>query len=166
MATNDLRRTDLRSNVLETPYWITSAEFGALDTGDTAILFEWSEAGKIYIVHHCIVEVTTLCAGGTPLIDIGFGSVTAPGLNVITPIDADDLIKQGDITATTAGVYGWATSDGYTAWAAGTVTAATTGANTIHGAATTCPVAYATIAAAMTSGVAKCHLLISEVPGT
>ena len=166
MAVNNLRRTDMRSNVLETPYWITSAEHGFLDTGDTPILFEFSEAGKIYIVHHAICEVTTLFAGGTPLLDYGFGTVTAPDLNVLTPVDADDLIKQGDITATTAGIYGWATSDGYAAWAAGTVTAATTGANTIHGKATTCPVVYATVSASLTVGVAKLHLLISEVPGT
>lgn len=166
MATNDKRRTDIRSQVLENPYWLTSAEFGAEDTGDTVILFEFADAGKIHIVYHTIVQVTTLFGGGTPLIDVGIGTVTVPGANVITPVDADDLIKQGDITATTAGIYGWATSDAYTAWAAGTVTAAATGANTIIGAATTVPVVYATVSAALTAGVARCHLLVSTIPGT
>jgi len=166
MATNDKRRRDQRSQVLENPYWLSSAEFGYEDTGDTVILFEFPNAGELTIVHHTIVQVTTLFAGGSPLIDVGLGTVATPGATTITPIDADDLIKQGDITATTAGIYGWATSDGYTAWAAGTVTAATTGANTIVGAATTVPVVYATVSASLTAGVARCHLLVSTIPGT
>lgn len=166
MAVNDKRRTDIRSQVLENPYWLTSAEFGYEDTGDEVILFEFANAGEITIVQHCIVHVSTLFAGGTPSIDVGLGTVATPGANVITPIDADDLIKSADITETTAGIYGWATSDGYTAWAAGTVTAAATGANTIVGAATTVPVVYATVAASATAGVARCHLLVSTIPGT
>ena len=166
MATNDKRRTDQRSQVLENPYWLTSAEFGAEDTGDSVILFSFPNAGEITIVERVIVHVTTLFAGGTPLIDVGLGTIPTDAGGTLSAIDLDDLIKQGDITATTAGVYGWATSDGYTAWAAGTVTAAATGANTIIGAATTVPVVYATVSAALTAGVARLHLLVSTIPNT
>jgi len=165
MATNDKRRTDVRRQNLDNPFWLTSAEFGVEDTGDTVILFEFPEAGKIFIIEKAVCEVTTLFAGGTPLIDVGFGTVATPGATSISAVGADDLIDQLDITATTAGVYGWTATNsvGAATWATG---AAVANENMVVGAATTVPIIYATVSASLTAGVARVHLLVSILPGT
>jgi len=160
MATNDKRRTDVRNQVLENPVWITSAEVTYEDTGDNVILFDFVNTGQIYVIHHCICQVTTLFAGGTPLLDLGSGTIPTPDDPTLSIVDADEYIAQADITATSTGVYGWATSDAYTAWAAGTLGLAITGAQA------TVPVVYATVSASLTAGAARFHMLISSIPGT
>lgn len=79
----DLRRTDLRTNVLENPYWITSAEMNADCDAKVALLFDFPitlVAGSLcpicygnskIIIHEMILEVNTIFAGGTPALAIG-----------------------------------------------------------------------------------------------
>ena len=80
----DLRRTDLRTNVLENPYWISSKEMIAADCdAEVALLFDFPitlVAGslspiaygnsKIFILE-MVLEVNTIFAGGTPALVIG-----------------------------------------------------------------------------------------------
>lgn len=79
----DLRRTDLRSNVLENPYWITSAEMTADCDAEVALLFDFPitlVAGSLcpacygnskIIILEMVLEVNTIFAGGTPALIIG-----------------------------------------------------------------------------------------------
>jgi len=80
----DLRRTDLRTTVLENQYWITSAHMVAATVdAKVAILFDFPitliasslcpvcYGNSKIIIHEMVLEVNTIFAGGVPALVIG-----------------------------------------------------------------------------------------------
>lgn len=167
----DIRRTDLRCSVLETPYWISSAEFnvasGAAPDDKAVVLFSFPTASQIIIIDEVLIQVTSAFTAGST-IDVGLSTlatdaVTAGG--VVTDVDQDEFIKAADITATSAAVYGPTTgnaSDWLTAKAAGTWAAP----RYLTGAATTVPAVTLECYNAGTVAAGKCiiHMLITILP--
>lgn len=122
----DLRRSDLRGNVLSNAYWITSAEINKDADWQCALLFSFpvgvadiSDIGLSYgrdliLVHQVVLEVVTAFTGGTPYIMIGQGSiatddVTTAGTMTISatyPDEEDTYLGKSDVTMGTAGWYG------------------------------------------------------------
>jgi len=79
----DLRRFDLRTNVLENPFWITSAEITAACDAKVAGLFSFPISAiantlceafygntKI-IIQEAVLEINTAFSGGTPALIMG-----------------------------------------------------------------------------------------------
>lgn len=163
----DYRRTDLRKQVLENPFWITSGEVSVVEADDlAAILFSFPNAGRVMIVHEICVQITEVCAGGTAAGLIGTGTLATDGVTtggVVTDVDQDDYLATAAITWGTLGYYYPATCDFITAKAAGTLS----GPTVIVGAATTVPAicAYCTNVGTPTAGKFRVHALISEIPG-
>ncbi len=156
----DLRRTDQRTNVRVNPFWITSAEINKDVTDELVALFAFPEALGNFYIHQFVFEVETLFAGGTPLIDIGYCTLTDPSSDLTYDnYDQDEYIPQADLTATTAGYYMPNGGDWFTGWAAGTV-----GVMTIVGADTVMPCIVATVSAALTGGAGRLHVMVSKLP--
>ena len=169
MAMYDWRRTDLRSNVLETPYWITSGlVVGATAEDKENCLFSFPTAGLITIVHEVVLQVVVALTSSTG-ITIGSGTLATDAVTTggtLTNVDADEYLLAADITVGTPGFYGPVTahtSDWLTAAAAKTYAAP----RFITGAATTVPVVYAvcTNTGTITAGSFRVHMLISNIPG-
>jgi len=170
----DLRKTDLRTSVLTTPYWITSGSFGASADDLSAVLFSFPAArtgnylGPIVFLEKFVVEITTKWAGGTITLDIGSCTLATDIITtggVSTDVDEDEYIDNTDITHGTVGFYGETSgnaSDHYTAMEASSFAAP----YAITAADTTVPAiaAYVTSDAAITGGAARVHVLISSVP--
>ena len=180
----DLRRTDLRSNVLENPYWITSAVMTAavIDTYD-AVLFSFPKVksvspgyGKSLIcIHAAALEVCVGVTGGSAVITIGLGSIAddvslgtigIPGSGDVADITADNFIQDTDLVEATAGYYAPLLTGGAYGVAMGAMndfdTANTAIAITPADATVICVVAYQT--GTPTAGSYRFHMLISEVP--
>jgi hypothetical protein len=164
----DYRRTDLRTNVLENPYWITSGLVDATASEDLgAILFSFPTAGQIIFVEQVVCQIVAVCTAST-LIDIGSGTLATDAVTTggdITIVDADEYIKQDDITVGTAGRYASDTahaSDWLTAKIAGSYAAP----YIITGAASTVPCVYATVSntGTISAGTFRVHMLITVVP--
>lgn len=161
--TYDVRRTDLRTNVYATPYWITSAEFTGAQVG-TIALFSFPTADEVVWIHQAVCQITTVFDAGT--IDIGTGSLATDAKTAgdeLTTTDLDELIKQGDITVTTTGYYG-STTGNKSDWLVATITYSYVSPMILIGAAATTPIVFATVAGSA-SGVARFHMLISRIPG-
>ena len=184
----DLRRTDLRSNVLENPYWLTSAEIVALTVEDyTAVLFSFPATStdnspgygtNLICLHSVIFEVCTAVTGsGSVAGTVGWATVAAdvcgsPGTADVTTVIVDSLLQSSEIT--------WATPGYYAPRAASTgewVVESEKGAvfdtaNASHaitpvaadGAVPCIVCALTDGAATMTGGTCRLHMLISEVP--
>jgi len=170
MATNDLRRVDVRSNVRINPFWIVSAEFGYADTGDDAVLFGFPLVGGNIFVHEVMVVVGTGFTDDNAITGIGYGTITAAG--VLTDTDDTRYMAEGTDMATveTPGVFPGGTiaidTDGAVTGAdwAKAKAEGTIGHLIITGADyDSMPVIYAPIIAAQTAGVARCHMLISRI---
>jgi len=168
MATNDLRRTDLRTNVRINPFWIVSAEFGFVDTGDDAVLFGFPLVGGDLFVHEVLVVVGTAFTDADGVTGIGVGTITEAG--VLTDTDDTRFMVAAEITANAEATYpgGAIAMD-----AAGAITGAdwaiakaegTIGHLILTGADyDSLPVIYAPIKAAQSAGVARCHMLVSRL---
>jgi len=172
----ELRRNDLRSNVLENPYWITS---GSLEKGADdldAVLFSFPITGigfapgygtNLIKIHDFLFEIVTGYVGGTPVLTIGLGSIASDGvITTVTDITVDNFILNADLTLATPGWYG-PTTGNTSAWLTAMVTGPSFGtAVCITPAATTviCVTGYLTSDAAISAGAGRAHMLISEVP--
>jgi len=164
--TADVRRTDLRANVFETPYWITSANMGIVK--GQCVLFSFPTAGEIIWIHHVVCQVTTNYSAGST-IDIGTHTLATDAITtagVLTTVDDDEFIGNADITATTAAYYGSTTAN-KSDWLTAIITGTYAAPNILVGAATTVPCVTALIAnaGALTAGAARVHMLISRIPG-
>jgi hypothetical protein len=170
MATNDLRRTDLRTNVRINPFWLKSAEINKDVTGDLNVLFGFSEVMGKYFIHEVVVGVETLFAGGTPSLSIGYCTLDDPSVDLsVSSSDVDNYMASTEITEVTAGWYpggAWAvdTSGVVTGadWAKAKVEG-TIGELVITGADTVMPCITATVAASMTAGAARVYVLVSRI---
>jgi hypothetical protein len=171
----DYRRSDLRKNVLENPYWITSAEVNGVASEDlAAILFSFPHAGRLTMVHEVIIQVTEgfTVGAGAALCTVGMGTIATDDITtggVVTDVDADAFILTASITVATAGYYmplSASTSTWLTSQKGGTITNVV--GQFIVGAATAVPVVCAYISnagGAITAGKIRAHFLISELPG-
>jgi hypothetical protein len=175
MAVLDLRRTDLRTNIRENPYWISSAEIAPAADDADAILFVFPDVGGVYMVHDIIVEVAVLFAGGTMVMDLGIATIATVAITTGGAVgnqDLDEFMAAAEITLATAGFYpGGAIAvdaEGVitgTDWALGK--AEGTIANLlITGVDADVPVVCATLTsdAVITAGSAYVHMLVSKLP--
>lgn len=162
--TYDVRRTDLRTNVYETPYWISSGSFTGAQVG-TIALFSFPVADQIIWFHQVVCQIIGVFDAGT--IDVGTGSLAtdaATAGDVLTTTDADEFIKQGDITVTTAGFYGSTSGANTSDWRTGLAAMSYAAPMFLVGAAATTPIVFATVGGSA-SGTARVHMLISRIPG-
>jgi hypothetical protein len=165
----DYRRTDLRIQTLENPYWITSAEASCVADDDlAAVLFSFTptDYGSLVLVHYICIQITEgLDGAGTETLDIGACTLATDAVTTggdTTDVDADEYIPTADITLATPGVYWPDGGDYFTArvanlWAApaSIVPAATT---------VPCIAGYAASDNTITAGKYRFHALISKVP--
>jgi hypothetical protein len=172
----DLRRTDLRSNVLTNPYWITSGEITNACDDQDAVLFSFPITGLVspgygntkLIVMECCLEVVTLFAGGTIAFTIGKGSLATDDVTtsgVSTDVDVDEYWEATDGAADIiAAGYHFPTNGSN--WVTDRIAGVGGEGYIITPADTTVPtvVAYLTSSAAITAGSAYFHMLIAEVP--
>jgi hypothetical protein len=165
----DYRRTDLRTNVLETPFWITSAVVdGAAVSGlkdKACVLFSFPSVGQKIVIWDMAVQIITGFTA-TTVVDVGVyylaaDTVTTGG--VATLVDVDYLIPQADITATTAAWYFPATGDWLGGRAAGTHLA---DKNLFTGAAAARCVVATFQTGTIIIGKFQLHMMISVIPGT
>ena len=180
MAVNDLRRTDVRTNVRINPFWIVSAEFGAVDTGDEAVLFGFPLATGDYFVHEMLVDVTEAFDDADGVTGIGYGLLAAAG--TIASGDSDNYMAAAEITANAiekylGGLVTHAFGSGNmtgTDWAEAKAAINTdgTGGTSLAGLRdqliigadyNSMPIVYATVKAAQTVGKARLHMMVSRL---
>ena len=172
----DLRRTDLRTNVLENPYWISSKEMDADCDAEVALLFDFpitlvagslspiAYGNSIILVHEMVLEVNTIFAGGTPALVIGQHTIDLQTTLAYTDdIDPNGYVESiaGSGASAAAGLYPLhATSAFDTAKVAGqhATLAAITPTDT------SVPGITASYSGGVTSGSSVLHVLISRVP--
>ena len=172
----DLRRTDLRTNVLTNPYWITSAEMNADCDAEVAALFDFpispvasTLCNNFYgnskiIIHEAVLEVETIFAGGTPALIIGTHTLDLQTTLAYTDgLDPNCFVESiaGSGASAAAGLYPLHATSAYdTARVAGQHAAG----YVITPANTAVPCVTASYSGGVTSGASRLHLLISVVP--
>jgi len=180
MAVNDLRRTDLRTNVRINPFWIVSAEFGAVDTDDEAVLFGFPLVGGDYFIHEMLVDVSVAFDDADGITGIGYGLLAAAG--TIASGDSDNYMASGEITANAiqkylGGLITHANASGNvtgTDWAEGKFAMDSDGSGSTDLAGLrdqlivgadydTMPIVYATVKTGQTVGKARLHMMVSRL---
>lgn len=164
----DLRRADLRTNVLENPYWITSGPIGIAQDDYCAILFSFPATkypNRLILIHAICHEIVTLWAGGTITLDGGAHTIATEAAETeddATLVDIDEYIPHADVTHGAAGVYWPDGGDYFTALQADTWASP---ASIVPADATVPCIGVDPISdGVMTGGVSRIHVLISEVP--
>lgn len=84
----DLRRTDLRTSVLENPYWITSGELTKAADSLAAVFFSFPITGvigpsygnDIVLLHDIVLEVSTSFTSDTTTFSIGQCTIATDGI--------------------------------------------------------------------------------------
>ena len=144
----DLRREDERTNVRLNPFWVTSALFGAEQTGKVVGLMSFPETIKTCFIHEMVVGVkTAFPSADTPTIDIGYCTLTDDGVDLTYDnYTAAQYIANSAIDATVAGN-----------------TIGAVGSSLIVGADLVKPCIVATLSAGMTAGEARLYVLMSRV---
>lgn len=172
IALKDFRRTDLRTNVLETPYWITSQLInGAVSSGladKGLVLFSFPVAAQKIIIWDIVVNISTAFTTNTTL-NMGYGTIATDaavdGDNITYSSTSGYMRMTSDFTAVTAAYY---YPQAGNAWLAVRATGVNTaGNNLIVGAATAVPVIWiAPAIATIIAGKIQVHMLVSIIPGT
>lgn len=163
----DYRRTDLRTNVLENPFWISSGVVdGSLVAIDdlACVLFSFPVAGQLVFVEQVMIDIITGFTSGTT-IDIGLYTLATDAVTTggeATLVDADEFLANASITEATPGTYGPAACD----WLTAKIAAVNASPYVLTGAASTVPAVVLTAANAGTIiiGKARVHMLISIKP--
>lgn len=172
----DLRRTDLRTTVLENPYWMTSGELTIACDDKDAVLFSFpitdivspGYGNTLILLHELILEVNTAFTGGTLAMVIGnskLASDVVDGSADVTDMDpnmyweatdgAADIAATGFHYPTTASAY--LTAKAATTWG--------TNASIIpHDTDVLAIVATITSDGTITTGSAYMHAHISVIP--
>lgn len=172
----DLRRADLRTNVLENPYWISSKEMNADCDAEVALLFDFPitlVAGslspiaygnsKIFILE-MVLEVNTIFAGGTPALVIGQHTIDLQTTLAYTDdIDPDGYVESiaGSGASAAAGLYPLHATSAYNTARLLMQHAAL---EVITPTDTSVPGITASYSGGVTSGSSVLHMLISRVP--
>lgn len=158
-TTVDRRRTDLRMQTLENPFWITSKviDYGK-DAGKTVALFDFPKG--TWKIMDAGVEIITALTGGSPSVAIGAMTAAVEAFvdgATFTYSATDGYVPSADVTEGTPAYYPAATGTLVTSNAGGTSTI-------VVGATTTMPIVTSTHAASGTAGTYRVHMLISRVP--
>lgn len=175
MATNDLRRRDIRTNVRINPFWITSAEFGMVDTGDDVVLFSFPLVGGNLFVHEVVVNVSEAFTAEAGITEVGYGTLTEAG--VLTTSDTIRYFQDAEdiLTCNSIGVYPLGATDfGVTLETTGSTwamakqmdnTSVADPSNLLIIGADygSMPVVYVAVAAAQTVGKARLHMMVSNL---
>ena len=168
----DLRRTDLRSNVLANPYWITSADIGIACDDQDAILFSFpitksvspGYGSGLVLIHMMVFECITTYTANSDIL-IGVGSIATDDITTagtITDVDVDEYYETGDISLTGGNFTAPSGGDFLGLLAAGTYTAY---AQIIPADTTVlCIEAQVTCDTTLAAGSGRLHVLISEIP--
>jgi len=175
----DLRKADLRSNVLETPYWITSGEMTKACDDQDAVLFSFPVTTSIapgygttrIIVQEVCLEVVTAFIGGTLACMIGLSSLLTDAVTTAgttTDVNENAYWEATDGAADIAAVGRHFPTNGST-WVtsrvAGVGTSGASGYVIIPAdAAVQAVTAVITSNSTITAGSAYFHMLISVVP--
>ncbi len=169
MAIIDYRRTDLRTTVLSNPYWISSGLLVGADCEDKqAVVFSFPTVDENTLVLQVCFQVIDTFTSST-LIDVGRCTLATDAVTTggaVSIVDADEFIKQTDITVGTAGYYFSATahkSDWLIAIEAWQFLSAS--GSLIVGAAATVPAVYVTMTntGTIAAGTGRVHMLISKL---
>jgi len=170
----DVRRTDLRSNTLANPYWLSSGLITPAGDDLATLLFSFpitksiSPGYKPFYIEHVVFQVIT-GFDGTASIVLSSGTLATDAVTtggVVTEVTATDYMLSDDITEATIGYY--------TAGGIGTDPAWLTAKVLEDGVFpyytlptdTTVPCIYAALTGGtITVGAARVHILISELPG-
>lgn len=168
-AVLDYRRPDLRTNVLQNPYWISSALVGFNISSKYAVVFQWPTAGTKTLVYAVCLQIVTAYVTATSAW-VGFGTTDVPDIvpaSTTLTYDAStgDYILTADITTGTAGFYGPTTANTST-WLTARLTDTWASPNLITGAATTTPCVFVSMGGTLTAGACRVHMLIADVPGS
>jgi hypothetical protein len=94
MAMLDLRRTDVRKNTLENPYWETSGIITPEADDQEAVLFSFpaEELYGYFLVTEIAIEAIEAFVGGTLSLSVGVGTIANDDLttgDTLTAIDSD-----------------------------------------------------------------------------
>ena len=100
----DLRRTDLRSNVLENPFWMTSGNLTYAADAKAAVLFSFPQTPSIspgygdtlIVVHNIVLEIITAFTSDSTGFQLGLGTIatdTAVNDDTVTVTEADRFIN-------------------------------------------------------------------------
>jgi len=167
MSMLDLRRQDARTNVLENPFWLTSAMLTPDADDAEAVFFSFPAAygDSAYLVQSICVETIIAFAGGTVAVTIGTGTIPLESSTdgaTVTGVDPNFYFE--DLADTDLGNIGVDFPDGsayLTALAAGLhetliITCADADVPVIYAALTS--------SAAITAGAARIHVLLSRIP--
>jgi len=176
----DLRRTDLRTNVLENPFWISSGEITPACDDKVGVLFSFPISyvatsvcpafygNTIIIIQEMAIEVNTAFAGsGTEVFTLG--TCTLDTQAQVTTTTADDpttfveSISGSGVDLTTPGIYNLHATSGYNTTklaAQHAVDYVIVPTNTV----TLCVACYLSSDAAITTGSAYVHMLIAMPP--
>lgn len=164
MSMIDFRRRDERDNIRPNPFWIRSSTmlfggkpgFSSIMDDNESVFMSFPKGGKgpfPVLIQAVVVEVLTAFVGGTPLIDIGDGTI--PNFNstdgdTVTVISAVSVLAQAVLLAAVAG-----TKFLYPIAVPFIITPADT----------TTPVLQATLTAgaAVTAGSLRVNVMVSEV---
>ena len=172
----DLRRTDLRTNVLETPYWITSAEMTSACDAKVALLFDFPISAvasslcpsfygnSIILIHEMVLEVETIFAGGTPALVMGQHTIDLQTTLAYTDdIDPNCFVESiaGSGASAAAGVYPLHATSAYDT---NRILMQHHASYTITAANTSVPGITASYSGTVTSGSSYLHVLISVIP--
>ena len=175
IALLDYRRPDLRKQTLENPVWIASDIFGKESDDKGALLFSFPKvpvpdnlspystyapagdlglAGKCYMVEDAVVEIIEAFVGGTPSLDVGFGTIATDAAvngDNITYSAVDGVVDTTDITEATIGFY--------------RSSVATMPGTLIINADANTPCVFTTLSSgsAITAGKARLHLKLSRI---
>ena len=170
----DVRRTDLRTNVLENPYWITSGEIDKSHDDKSSLLFSFpitksvAPGYKPFFIEQFVFEVTTGFAGGT--LALTFGRCTL-ATDIITTggtgtlVDVDEFLLYADITIATPAYYA-STTGNTSAWLTAKIAGSWVAPYMITPTDTDVTAIYGVLTsdAAITAGAGRVHMLISEMP--
>ena len=168
MAMLDLRRTDLRTNVLTNPFWLTSGIITADADDAQTVLFSFPAKTKYnyFCLQEICVETIIGFAGGTVAFTLGTGSLATDDITtggVVSVVDADEYMATFAVAGMASAGLAFANTGGdfLTAKAAGL-----SGTMAITCADATVPCIYGalTSSAAITAGQARVHILGSYVP--
>ncbi len=170
----DVRRSDLRRNTLQNPFWITSGLITPAGDDLATLLFTFPKTAGAYspgynpfFIEACVFEVVTLF-GGSASITVGTCTLvtddltTGDGLTVIT---ADDFHASDDITEATKGYYPSSLTGADSPWTTAQIAGVATFPYYQTPVDGTTPGVYAALTGGPpTLGAARLHLCINEVP--
>lgn len=167
MSMLDYRKLDERTNVRPNPFWVQSAILhwdgansttdgdDAMDDAQTVIMslgLNDGFANPIYI-QYCVVRVIVAFVGGTPLIDVGNGTIPAVGNEqgaTVSAVDVDSIMTTAVLLPAATGLKKFTP---------------TTNGNLLVPADTTTPVIYASLTSGspITAGSLQVAVLLSEI---